>query len=361
MIWKKGLLGLLLATAAFDASAQPRDSRLMISEPVQGYAYYNRSGADLLEHDTEFRDCLLSTNARPNDSAPSPGLAFYVIWGGVLQAVGASAVENCMIAKGWRVFQLPEDEGRMFSRLSDADFLFRFTDMVGASSPPGVMARAWANQAARPATYHTPSRPRPPSRDQLSARAFALRGFEFTLRTADEATGPLFTYIRGKALERLEAPAPGNGIVIVRALGNRNIAFARTADTGGSTAFRLSGNRQGVWQAFEVPAGRWRITSTGWVNHCLGSPAFDISAGELVYAGTFDLEGQALGPALSLQDVPGLPGAAPRETLRAATYTNGTTGACNLGNGIYPLEIPGAPFEPGYRLASLAAGGTPAE
>ncbi|KQW86360.1 hypothetical protein ASC65_00150 [Brevundimonas sp. Root1279] len=359
MTWKTGLLGLMLAAAAFDASAQSRDTRLMISEPVQGYAFYNRPGASLDEHDEAYRDCFVATNIRPNGSAPSQGLAFAVIWGGVLQAIGASAAENCMIAKGWRVFQLPEEEGRALSRLSDEEFTTRFAPMVGAATPPGLMARQWDNQAAHPARYHTPSRPRAPSRHQLSVRSFGLKNFPLQLRTYDEAAGAPLTGKRGVALDRIGAPAAGNAIIIVRAVG-RHMSFARTPETGGNAVFFISGNREGAWQAFEVPAGRWRISGTGWVNHCLGSAAFDVAPGEVVYAGTFDLVGETLGPVLNAADVPGRLTADLAGRLRVAAYQNGSTVPCAYGSGIYPLEIPGAPFEPGYRWGSRAVLATPA-
>lgn len=360
MFWKSCLLGLALSAAALNVCAQSRPDRVMLSEPVQGYAYYNRPGATLEQHDAEFRDCLMATNVRPNNSAPTPSIAMQLVWGGVIQAIGTSAVKNCMIAGGWRVFQLPEAEGRTVSRLPDADFTARFALMVGAATPPGVLARAWENQAARPARYHTPSRPRAQSRHQLSARSFRLSGLEVQLRTADEAVGPRTTAIRGVPLDRAASPGPGNALIILRATGSRNMGFARTLETGGLNTIGISGSREGVWQAFEVPAGRWRITHTSWMNHCLGSPAFDVAAGEVVYAGAFDLAGEALGPTLDPGALSGRLDAALSERLRAARYQNGSTVPCAYGGGIYPLEIEGAPFEPGYRWGSRASGGATA-
>lgn len=356
MFWKNCLLGLALSATAFGVSAQSRPERVMISEPVQGHAYYNRPGASLEQHDAEFRDCLVATNVRPNDSAPRPSIAMQLVWGGVIQAIGTSAIENCMIARGWRVYQLAEAEGRTVSRLSDADFTARFAPMVGAATPPGVLVREWDNQTARPARYHTPSRPRAQSRDQLSARSFRLSGLEVQLRTADEANGPTFSAVRGVPLDRIPAPGPGKAIVVLGGVGNRGMFFSRTVETGGEIAFGLNANRQGLWQAFEVPAGRYRITRTSWIIHCLGAPAFDIAPGEVVYAGRFDLEGETMGPTLNPDEVPGQLSDGLRDRLRPARYENGSTVPCSYGMGIYPLEIPGAPFEPGYRWGSRATG-----
>lgn len=352
MFWKSGLLALALSATAFGASAQSRPDRLLISEPVQGYAYYNRPGATVEQHDAEFRDCLVATNVQRSGVGGS--LAHQWVWGGVVRAIGTSAIENCMIARGWRVFQLPASEGRTIAWLPDADFKARFASMVGAPTPPGGLARAWDNQAARPARYHTPSRPRAQSRDQLSARSFRLSGLEVRSLTAEEPTGPAYSNVRGVPLDRIAAPEPGRAIVIVGGFGNRLIGFARTIETGGEIAFVLSANRRGVWQAFEVPAGRYSIAGTGWVNHCLGSPGFEIAEGEVVYAGRFALEGEVLGPSLDVSEVPGQLDATLRGRLRPAQYENGFTARCPYGIGIYPLEIPDAPFVEGYRGGSLA-------
>ncbi|MBO9501346.1 hypothetical protein [Brevundimonas sp. A19_0] len=352
MLWRTGLLAVALSAAAFGVSAQSRPDRLLISEPVQGYAYYNRPGATVEQHDAEFRDCLVATNVQRNGVGGS--VAHQWVWGGVIQAIGTSAIENCMIASGWRVFQLPAAEGRTIARLADADFKARFAGMVGAPTPPGVLARTWDNQASRPARYHTPSRPRAQSGDQLSARSFRLSGLEVHLRTPEEASGPTYTNVRGVPLDRIVAPAPGKAIVVVGGFGNRWIGFARTADTGGEIAFGLRSSRRGLWHAFEVPAGRYRIVGTGWVNHCLGSPAFEITAGDVVYAGRFLLEGETLGPTLDVSEVPAQLDGTLRDRLRPAQYNNGSTTLCPFGVGIYPLEIPGVPFQEGYRGGSLA-------
>ena len=356
MVWKAYLLGLALSLIAFDASAQSRPARELISEPVQGYAYYNRPGATLDEHNEAFRDCFMATNVQMNGQ-PNPlatGLAFRMVWGGVIQAIGASAAENCMIAKGWRVFQLPENQGRAFSDLSPEAFKAAFAPLVGADTPPGNLARQWDNQTARPAEYHTPSRPRAPSPQQLSTRAFEVSGLPFELRTAQEAIGPSLVRLRGIQLAQAGEPKPGMAIIVVRAIGRRAMTFARTQATGGANAFGIEGGRQGNWQAFEVPVGRWRIAQTSWIIHCLGAPAFDLAAGDVIYAGTFDLEGQVMGPTLNVEDVPDQLAASLRARLRAANYENGSTIPCPYGAGIYPLEIPDAPFEPGYSWGSLA-------
>ena len=107
---------------------------------------------------------------------------------------------------------------------------------------------------------------------------------------------------------------------------------------------------------FAVPAGRWRLYGLGaapTLNLCLGSPSFEVKAGEVVYAGAYDLDAAELGPDLDLAPAKAWLGAQGRP-LRAASYVNGSLGPCG-DNSIYALEIKGAPFEPGYAWGSRAS------
>ena len=164
---------------------------------------------------------------------------------------------------------------------------------------------------------------------------------------------------------------------------------------------------------FRVTPGRWRIdslaTSRIALSLCLGAPAFDVGPGEIVYAGAFDLSGQNIAPDLTLPAIPAPDAAAlataagtaeapaasgqtpapasaasegkssPTATLsdiaaragamRAAAYSNGSSGQCNTGPVIYALEFPGLPFVDGARrgppsaepVQSSAANGSPAQ
>ena len=106
--------------------------------------------------------------------------------------------------------------------------------------------------------------------------------------------------------------------------------------------------------AFVVPAGRWRIRDLSQkgvpVNFCLGSPSFEAKAGEVVYAGSFDLQAEHFGvdpapePARAfLRDQPAL-----AAKLTQAVWTNGATGGCG-GSYIYALEFAGASSLDGYQ------------
>jgi hypothetical protein len=113
--------------------------------------------------------------------------------------------------------------------------------------------------------------------------------------------------------------------------------------------------------ASAVPPGRWRIYGMGALtapvlNFCLGSPSFEVRPGEVVYAGSFDLNGE-LGPDLDLAPVrTWLAGRSEVGTIKAADYTNGSLGLCG-DNVIDALEIRGAPFASGYVWGGAAAAG----
>ena len=82
----------------------------------------------------------------------------------------------------------------------------------------------------------------------------------------------------------------------------------------------------------------------GTLDLCLGSPAFDAKAGEVIFAGGFDFTAEHFGPELDLEDsrlmLKNFPDLGLR--LQAADYVNGTTAEC-LGSTIYAFEIAGSP------------------
>ena len=86
----------------------------------------------------------------------------------------------------------------------------------------------------------------------------------------------------------------------------------------------------------------------------------EVAPGEVVYAGTFDLGSEAMGPDLSLEPAVAFlqPWPDGAQRLRAAVYTNGVTGPC-AGNYLYELDIPGAPYDPAFPWRSESRQATP--
>lgn len=169
------------------------------------------------------------------------------------------------------------------------------------------------------------------------------------------------------------APPPGFGVIVVRikSMSNRwgiGAGFVRkpappVGDALGDEPFFsvASASRgwifakpEGNWFALTVPAGRWQLSNSGFVVYCLGAPSFEVGEGEAVFAGTIDLGGDNLGPDLEMAPARAWLKGPLAEGLRPAEYRNGATSSCNVFSTIYALEIPGAPFEDGYRNGSRA-------
>jgi hypothetical protein len=86
---------------------------------------------------------------------------------------------------------------------------------------------------------------------------------------------------------------------------------------------------------------------------CLGGPAFDIAAGDVVYAGSF--APNRLAPDMAMEPAkaafPGLSTAVAK--LKPAEWINGAQGQCE-GTYLYAMELPNRPFMDSYQLGSRA-------
>jgi hypothetical protein len=132
-------------------------------------------------------------------------------------------------------------------------------------------------------------------------------------------------------------------------------------DTYVAGQYMLFPGRKSTMYVFGVPPGRWRIsgvTNSSYaaleLNFCLGSPSFEIKAGDVLYAGAFDMDAADIGPDLDLAPAKRWLGSAPQtERLQAVSYMNGSRAPCS-GDEIYALEVKGAPFDPSYQWGSKA-------
>jgi hypothetical protein len=342
--------------------------------------YFNRPGADLATHDRELGECLaLASRAQQPDTAFSASMIVNMILveeqrTKTAQALGANA-ENCMVARGWRVVELPAEEADAIGKLGQIDQAARLKDWVGADPVHGVVLRQWTGELGGPGTIkfksgsssgrpslsysardwsHDPPLPKPNPRsawDDHALPARSLAAAEVPTARSDEAV----------VILRITGASLANG---------DNLVFQRLADASREPAsdkrpdvVRAYDNpfweKAGKWFAFAVPAGRWRIESMGGgkqifeLNFCLGSPAFNAGAGEVIYAGTFDLDAADIGPDLSLAPVKLWLGPAGgiADRVKPATYLNGSRVDCG-GTYIDALEIKGATYQessPGRR------------
>jgi hypothetical protein len=390
-------LWLAAVAVACAASANAAD----ITRTSSGYTYFNRPGADVVAHDADIAACR-KIAGRQHQPTPQTTV---VVTGGAAGALGAAIgmaiaqaisdarahptnVENCMVVRGWRVVEVDKIEGAAFVALDKKARAAQMAPWIGADDPHGKIVRTFGNEAAdEPAgAIFIPSANF--GNTALSAD-LAVKPHE-AARTTTSTSLPSMTKAERppkpvKAQDLGGVPA-GDGLIVVDIVGAGEVSLGfervgRDLDTPAWTdghpgsfdvkqagrSFATANGGEGQMLAFAVPPGRWRLAYEGdglmAVSFCLGSPAFDVAAGDVVFAGSFDPN--ALGhPDLTLAPAqgifPALSGLA--DKVRAAAYVNGAQGVCD-GAYAYALEIAGRPFADGYAWGSrtLPAAPPPAQ
>jgi len=375
-----------------------------------GYTYYNRPGADLTTHNAEVTQCV-SEALKTVSASHVMGLpGTYVVLEGAGFAAGAAmggasylmardripsadntvraaALEDCMVVRGWRVVQLSDDEGGALAALSQEGLVKRLTPWVGAVHPHGGIVRSWDNDAAHGSTIRYAFGPAFFEEGQLGLRlATGQASIKYPDKPVDAAATSVAHQdnaadIDGRwtrtplTVDQLADPPPGGAILIVRYAGRSlskkdRLVFQRLTNPGAEAPddhgpdviepAPVGGRSKalGPFLAYAVPPGRWRIAAMGglpYIDFCFGAPAFDVSAGDVVYAGTFDFAAADIGPDMSLAPVTAfLAGAPAAAKLRPAAYVNGSRARCS-DTVLYAFEIKGAPYEPGYTWGGAAA------
>lgn len=365
------------------------------------YTYFNRPGATIQTHNDAVFECWIQAVKTKSYDEKTPVAA-----GGLIGALASSALqhayhhgavgaslENCMVALGWRVVSIADAEGADLAKLPPGPLSMILAPWVGAQTPHGDVVRTWGNDAAHGTSTRFSFRPDHKNDGQLSL--IAATGHDLTKFNQNDGPTAVNDYpapdatldkrwsMKPLKANKLSAASPDGGVIITRVRGlglNRGttVFFNRMGsrpdiwasntdhmlDSIGVYGNPFYQGKNGAWVAWAVPAGRWRVfsiaaTSKGELNFCLGSPSFEVKAGDVIYAGTFDFTGE-LGPDLDLAPAKAWLGGAPQaNTVKAAQYTNGSLGPCGGDtNGIYALEIDGAPFAPGYEWGGKAAAAT---
>lgn len=386
--------GIVAASLAVTAMAAPAGAAgVDISAMTPGYTYFNRPGADAITHDADVRDCAMQAitvqSVADNYLAtygsgdePWRGLAFDVVWGSRLskahRAKAAAALESCMVVRGWRVVKLEATEGRALAALTPEGIALWLAPWIGAQAPHGEIVRLWGNDAARVTTRRFNELPSVTDGGQLSLTAATASDVQqFTNAPPREPLTP-GTFIPPGTAEALANPPAGFGVLVVglRGVSNRDgfdLLFAPDSPDGAPAAspavktVRVVLDRKtmkvGDVQAFVVPAGRWRFAGiigkgAQVLSFCWGAPFFEITAGEGVWAGDFDLASSFISPDLSLEKARAKFGDS-IPLLKPAQYANGSTSQC-YGSIYYAFELEGLPFAPNYGWGSAGhAKGTP--
>lgn len=377
---------LLVASLACTGTASAEPVDLLRVEP--GYTIFNKPGATMADHDAALEACVRPLQSFFDSNPPAPEVSariaedFAAIFG-----IGhpSAVLDNCMVVQGWRVVAISEAQGDILNRMNGSALTDAIAPLVSADPPPGEIVRMWRNEAAIGDTVRIADSKLQKLPKRLSVRAASLR------KPTPEPPAPAVERGRvkqrqswaGKAVRPVDlASVPsGAGVILIKVDGlnflhERGLILARmgAAPNGralddGMTrilAVKLGFGSSTGMTAYYVPPGRWRLdkitaASNGALSLCLGAPAFEVGAGEVVFAGAFDFKAAEVGPDLDLAPVRAwLDGAAEPSGLKAAAYVNGVTFPCTGGlvegevKGIYAYEVKGAPYEPGYTWGGAA-------
>jgi hypothetical protein len=397
----------VLLAAAIIAAAATSVRAADIDRTADGYTYFNRPGSDVAAHAVAVLDCRRKAGRmhQPDTmgdvmATSLAGAIAIAIVKGVAQAAADHTgrmvnVENCMVVKGWRVVALDPAEGASLAALDNKVKEDRLKDWVGAAEPHGAVVRTFANDAIDDLATGMFDKAKHSANTALSTDAVLNEPKDQKKAEAPDPKPedvPLPSMKKSARPPKPLKPDQLGGIPADSALIVVNIegagAMALTFERVGpdehtpawvdgrpasftvaqpAKAFAKAGQSPGTAVAFAVPPGRWRLaTWTGGlftVSLCMGAPAFDVAAGEVVYAGSFNPngKGEPFGPMMGLEPAkalfPSLSGLS--DKVRDANYVNGVTGACG-GAYLYALEIPGQPFVDGYAMGSRAAPPAPA-
>lgn len=359
--------------------AQPADESLLVdlTRSSAGYTYFNRTGATLAEHDAALRSCIADAGRmrQPDQTAPSGGGLLGALVLGMLSGAvnsmqerrGMTAnVENCMVVAGWRVVRLDPVIGETLDKLEQPALHEALADYVGTDVPRGEVVRVFANDAADGRTRRLGPAG---DLDKVALSIQALPPLEVEpVAQAPKLPRAARTARPPRALEPENIkPVDGMGLITVRLVGQAEqggltLLFTRAGPDMSTPAWVVDqqpslfwiglpyrGARRGdttraVTQTFAVPPGRWRLSAMQQdqriLHFCLGSPAFELAAGSSVFAGTFDLSGEQIGPNLELTPDLLPPGAVERGVvLEAAVYSGLDREECQ-GAYLYTLQVP---------------------
>ena len=415
---RKLVISAIILSLSLAPAANAQTTRAL-SSPVSGYTYFNRPGATLADEQAALEDCHSMIRGLIQPMVPAggtPGVFQFVEQHERTKHTVFGNYEDCMVVRGWRVVRLSDTVGAELEALSQSALAERLAPLVGADPPSADIARTFHNDIAQavairaadpfslyrhiniplafralPSTSPAaipPQHPRPPGSmsswtpEQMNQHAAELRVAQQEDRAQNEIisrTVPLLTGTRAARRTNsrsVSTPSPGSAVIVVRLTDNargggislvRIGANDRQPDVISAAIpppLLIGGRLRNDTFAYEIPPGHWRLTAfttnapmLGAVTSlCLGAPAFDIAAGDVLFAGTFAFGSG--GPPLDLSLELGRTALAATPDLEArlqpVSYTNGETFECGAAAYFYAYEVDGAPFTDGYAWGSRA-------
>jgi len=400
----------MLMTAALCAAGTPALAG-DLTRTSDGYTYFHRPGADLAIHDADVLQCR-TLAGRLHQPIASPGATVVSPAGTSAAAAGVGAaigiaiamaiqqkiadgkgnpvnIENCMVVHGWQVVALDEVEGKPLAEADAKAKRAQLAQWVGAAEPHGKVVRAFSNEVASADSKQQLFSLATKSGVSLSTDVVAKPSGKAKTPTATPAAylpqpkpakAPRMAKSARPPKPLAEADLGGvpadSGLVAVSVNGDAEISLtlermgpdaATPAWVDGRPAtltvarpkqeFAKSGAVAGTTQVFAASPGRWRVASVTVdgveLSFCLGGPAFELAAGEVMYAGAFRPD--RVSPDMDLAPAKAaFPALSPLgEQVKAAAWINGAQGQCS-GVYAYVLELPDRPFLDGYALGGRA-------
>lgn len=353
-----------VAVALLAAGAAAAQVNLTISAPR--YSYFNRAGADLATHDAELIGCLIAADMAQGFER-MVGADINLMLRFQARDNFAANLENCMVARKWRVVTVDDAVGAKLLALSSAEVARSFlSDRVGEDPPRDAVFRRWNNDAGRPETIRGDLGLNNNAKPSLSVKGLDPERVKQAMQNARPTTNPKappgFARVNDSAKALAKLPADSALIVLrlknISASNGYGLTFERVGADPATPAWMQDGQpsvfavSQGTLGAKPegrvfvgaVPPGVWRLKSllVGQVlTFCLGAPSFAVGPGDVVFAGTFDMAAGPLSPAMDMETANRALAARPDFAQRAtpADYVNGSTGVCDVGL-ITALEFP---------------------
>lgn len=352
-----------LSAGSLMAASPTRAANPDPTRPSEGYIYFNRSGATPADHTRDLQTCVGTAMATLPHRGIPPGTktraditSFYSGEFSTLatfQARGRAEanLQNCMIVGGWRVMRLDDAQGQALWRADPAEIRRQLDTWAGAPHPPGQEVRAFANDAARKGTVLLDLRVLDfPSIHDLATRSLDMGAVPIPRAPALFRTGNPKWRPPSLTPDRLGAAPPDAAIVVMIISGESGqkydgIEFRRVPSTPYAIAFDEDGRPdqffpddkkslpagKGWMSVLAVPPGKWVLSLRSGLEMCLGAPAFEARAGEVLYLGAFDFGAETLAPDMALDPARSLLAPAPAlaDRLKPVSWVNGATWPCH--------------------------------
>lgn len=343
------LVALIAPALLAEVCAQPTRHNYLDGDDLAWF--YNRPGVTLEQYRSDDQYCAnvaaTAVGGPPAAGTYGSGLAADILSASLTPGWINGLHDNCMRVRGYRRFELRPGRQRDFVReLTQASDELRLQYVSAITPPAGVFASEWRNEFLG-------------SQTSVFAADLLTPAAPTELLRRPEVFNQNFYYYRGRTAEELTSGAtldPNKATVVLamstseRTAFNRSLLlFLRTSPETGAvpgandhpTFINLAewdrDREPGRYQIFQVPPGRyalWRHTdaSNKTADFCLRTTAFDVDAGDVVYAGRWSLSGSQLDVTMNdteaAQQALALLAPDLGERMELATYHNGVRLPC---------------------------------